>query len=169
MVLRQKGESQNGCYKKNKARQIFKKNEHFLPPDTHMHIRRQEMFVFQKIWHALFSCNIRFESFPFALLATKLSLFFTSLCSTSKNDMTGVYKGNIGVKWVRVFRLKHFVNTPFFISNAFFQLSLSVPYLFNELSLNCCSSFAYYIYTSLYPDTSCFICLCLFLRLSLFM
>ena len=35
-----KGRISNGCYEKNKARQIFKKNEHFLPPDTHMRIRR---------------------------------------------------------------------------------------------------------------------------------
>ena len=28
----------------------------------------QEMFVFQKIWYTLFSCNTRFEIRPFALL-----------------------------------------------------------------------------------------------------
>ena len=29
------------------------------------------MFVFRKIWCALFSCNTHFEIRPFALLATK--------------------------------------------------------------------------------------------------
>ena len=35
-VIKQKGESQNGCYKKIKHTK-FHKNEHFLPPDTHAH------------------------------------------------------------------------------------------------------------------------------------
>ena len=35
-------------------------------------IRGQEMFVFRKIWCALFSGNTRFEIRPFALLLTKL-------------------------------------------------------------------------------------------------
>ena len=39
LIINQKDESQNGCYKKAK-RQIFKqkKNEHFLPPDTHTNV-----------------------------------------------------------------------------------------------------------------------------------
>ena len=32
------------------------------------------MFVFQKIWRALFSCNTQFEIRPFALLPTKINL-----------------------------------------------------------------------------------------------
>ena len=48
----------------------YPKNEHFLPPDT------QELFVFRKIWRALFSWNTRFEIRPFALLlVTTLILF----------------------------------------------------------------------------------------------
>ena len=35
---------------------------------TSVRIREQEMFVFQKIWSALFSCNTHFEIRPFALL-----------------------------------------------------------------------------------------------------
>ena len=31
------------------------------------------MFVFRKIWHALFSCYLRFEINPFALLPTHYS------------------------------------------------------------------------------------------------
>ena len=34
-VIRQKGETQNGCSKKTKDAK-FSENEHFLPPDTHM-------------------------------------------------------------------------------------------------------------------------------------
>ena len=41
----------------------FLKNEHFLPPDTNM-------YVFQKIWRALFSWNTRLEITLFALLPT---------------------------------------------------------------------------------------------------
>ena len=37
-IIRQKGESQNGCFKKNKGREIFRKKKHFLPPDTHTHV-----------------------------------------------------------------------------------------------------------------------------------
>ena len=33
-VIRQKGESQNGCFKRQSTPN-FPKNEHFLPPDTH--------------------------------------------------------------------------------------------------------------------------------------
>ena len=32
------------------------------------------MLVFQKIWHALFSCNTLFEIHPFVLLPTNCSL-----------------------------------------------------------------------------------------------
>ena len=45
----------------------FPKNEHFFPCDTHAYI-----FVFQKTWRALFSCNIRFEIRSFALFPKDL-------------------------------------------------------------------------------------------------
>ena len=52
----------------------------------------------------------------------------------------------------------------FFISNAFFQLSLSVALLFNELSLKCCLSVAYYIEAFTNRDmlylVYLFLCLC---------
>ena len=32
-VIRQKGESQNGCFKKTKHAKFSEKNEHFLPPN----------------------------------------------------------------------------------------------------------------------------------------
>ena len=37
-VLRQMGESQNGCFKKKKNTPNSSKNEHSLPPDTHTHV-----------------------------------------------------------------------------------------------------------------------------------
>ena len=37
LVIRQKGESQNGCFKK-KSVPNFSKNEYFLPPDTHAYV-----------------------------------------------------------------------------------------------------------------------------------
>ena len=55
-VTRQKGESQNGCFKKTKNIN-FPKNEHFLSPDMHMQ-------VFRKIWWAFFSGNTCFEICP---------------------------------------------------------------------------------------------------------
>ena len=36
-TIRQKGESEKGCYKKTKQSK-FPQNEHFLPPDTHTHV-----------------------------------------------------------------------------------------------------------------------------------
>ena len=35
-VIRQKGESQNGCFKKKQSMLNFPKNEHFFSPDTHV-------------------------------------------------------------------------------------------------------------------------------------
>ena len=37
-VIRQKGESQNGCFKKKKSTPNFPKNEHFLVPDPHTYV-----------------------------------------------------------------------------------------------------------------------------------
>ena len=37
-VIRQKGESQNGCFKKKQSTPNFPKNEHFLPSDTHTYV-----------------------------------------------------------------------------------------------------------------------------------
>ena len=51
----------------------FPKNEHFSSPDTQTYVcvsGGKKMFVFRKIWRALFSCNTRFEIRSFALLPT---------------------------------------------------------------------------------------------------
>ena len=61
-------------FQENKARQIFRKTNIFLPPDTHTYVcisEGKKMFFFWKIWRALFSWNTRFEICPFALLLTK--------------------------------------------------------------------------------------------------
>ena len=56
----------------------------------------------------------------------------------------------------------------FFIRNTFF-FSLSVAQLFNELSLNCCLSIAYYTEALSYRDMLYFVYLSLYARLRLFM
>ena len=51
-VIRQKGKSQNGVTRTQNTVN-FPKNKHFLPPDTHMHLRlsrgKNIRFVFRKI------------------------------------------------------------------------------------------------------------------------
>ena len=97
LVLRENGESQNGCFKKtkhakfsekrtfltpwytigsilkrvfreNKARQIFRKTS--ISDPLICVSGGKKMFVFRKIWRALFSWNTRFEIRPFVLLPT---------------------------------------------------------------------------------------------------
>ena len=65
----------------------FPKNEQFLPPDKHTHVRNlSEMFslkIYRKIQRALFSCNTRFKIHLFALSPTNLfgfSLAVVSIC-----------------------------------------------------------------------------------------
>ena len=62
-----------------------------------------------------------------------------------------------------------FEATRFFVSNAFFQLSLSVFQLFIQLSLKCYLSLAFFIYTSCYRDTLYFAYLRLCPRIGLYM
>ena len=78
LVIRQKGKSQNGCFKKTKH-SSFPKKEHFLPLDTHV----RNSFVFQKTWHALFSWNTRFEIHAFALLRAFYSYDFEYMITMS--------------------------------------------------------------------------------------
>ena len=70
-VIRQTGKSQNGCFKKTKPTKFFRKTNISYPLIRTVLIRGQEMFVFRKIWRALFSRNPRFEIRPFVLLPTK--------------------------------------------------------------------------------------------------
>ena len=56
----------------------FTKNEHFLPPDTHTYVcasGSKKCSFFRKIWHAMFSWNIRFEICPFPLLPKITNIF----------------------------------------------------------------------------------------------
>ena len=69
---------------RKQSRPNFPKNEHLLPLDTQhvrVHIREWEMFVFRKIWRALFSWNTGFEIRPFALLPM---ILYNSWFSTLK-------------------------------------------------------------------------------------
>ena len=79
--VRQKGKSQNGCFKKTKHPKFSKKRTFFTPWYAHVsaRIRGKKMFVFWKIWRTLFSWNTHFEIHPFeihpfALLPTTLAL-----------------------------------------------------------------------------------------------
>ena len=59
----------------------FPKNEHFLSPNTQTYVcvPGRNMFVFQKIWRALFSCNTRFEIRSIALLLKVFSIDLSQL------------------------------------------------------------------------------------------
>ena len=68
-----KGRISKRVFQENKARQIFRKNEHFLHPDTRTYVGvsgGKKFSFFRKIWRALFSWNTSSETRPFALLPT---------------------------------------------------------------------------------------------------
>ena len=69
-VIRQKGESQNGSNKKTKHAKFSEKTN---TSSLRTSIRWYEMFTLRKIWRNLFSCYLRFEIRPLALLSTKYS------------------------------------------------------------------------------------------------
>ena len=71
-VIRQKGESQNGGLKKTKYIKYSEKRTYLTTWYAHVRvgIMGYEMFIFRKIWCALFSWNTHFEIRPFALLPT---------------------------------------------------------------------------------------------------
>ena len=63
--------------RQNKTRQIFRQNEHFLPPDTQTHVcvsEGKKCLFFQKIGRALLSWNTHIDIRPFDLLPTKISI-----------------------------------------------------------------------------------------------
>ena len=71
--IRQKGRSQNGCFKKTKhakfsKKQIFLISWFALLP--YLCVSGDKMFVFRKIWRALFSWNTRLEIRLFVSLPT---------------------------------------------------------------------------------------------------
>ena len=65
-VIRQKGEPQNGCYKKTKHAK-FSEKLRFLTPYAYQGVKN---FRFSENLACLFPCNTRFEIFPFILLPT---------------------------------------------------------------------------------------------------
>ena len=70
-VIRQKGESKNGCFKRRKYAKISPKTNISYPPDTHTYVcvsESKKCSFFGQFWHALFSWNTRFETRIFALL-----------------------------------------------------------------------------------------------------
>ena len=69
LVIRRKAESQNGGNKKTKHAKFSEKRT-FLTP--RVRIRGIKMFVFRKIWGALFPCYLRFEIRPFVLSPTDM-------------------------------------------------------------------------------------------------
>ena len=71
-VIREKGESQNGCNKKVKDAKFSEKGTFLTPRYVRVRvcITGLEMFIFWKIWLALLSCYLRFEIQLFALLPT---------------------------------------------------------------------------------------------------
>ena len=75
-VIRQKGESQNGCFKNTKQAKFSEKRTFLTPLIRTLRIRGLEMFVFRKIWLPLCSWNTCFEIRPFALLPTTSGLVF---------------------------------------------------------------------------------------------
>ena len=85
LVIRQKGESQNGCFEKTKQAKFSEKRTSLTPWYAHVRVRIRglEMFVIRKIWLALFSWNTRFEICPFALLLTIFFLAVDKVASAS--------------------------------------------------------------------------------------
>ena len=71
-AIRQKGESQNGCYKKKSTLNTLK-NEHFLPPDTNTHVSNVR-FLENLACFFFFNTRFDFEIHLFALLPTKFNL-----------------------------------------------------------------------------------------------
>ena len=73
-VIRQKGESQNECFKKTNHVKFSEKNPNvsyrLIRTRTRAYQGVKNVRFFRKICLALFSWNIRFEMRPFALLPT---------------------------------------------------------------------------------------------------
>ena len=77
-TIRPKGESQNGCFKKTKQRQIFRQTSISYPliQTCLCACRGVKDVFFRKIWRALFSWHAHFEIHPFVLSPTNLHEIF---------------------------------------------------------------------------------------------
>ena len=74
-TIRQKGEFQNGCYKKTKQAKFSEKRMFLTPWYAHVHvrIRGKEIFVFRKIWPPLFLVTpfLRFTLLSYDVIESK--------------------------------------------------------------------------------------------------
>ena len=91
-VISQKDDSRNGCYKKTKHTKFPEKRTLLTHcyADLLMRVMGWEMFVFQKTWSALFSCNTSFYIHPFALLPTNYWSHNWKEIETLKRDVSNV-------------------------------------------------------------------------------
>ena len=111
-VLRQKGGSENRCFKKTKHG-IFSKKTKISYPLIRTSTQRVKYVCFWKIWRGLFSWNTLFEIRPFALLPTnnkkwflfhlktKSGIFpsFFHHCSHQRQNLMNLHKSRALKKW----------------------------------------------------------------------
>ena len=76
-VIRQKGDYQNGCFKKTKHAKFYEKRTFFTP---------------WYLWRALFSWRTGFEIHPFVLLLTNWAIFSSKRYRLCSIDKTTSYK-----------------------------------------------------------------------------
>ena len=71
-IIREKGESQNGCFKKTKHSKFSAKTNTFTPWYAHVCAYQgvKKCLFLRKIWRVLFSWNTCFEIRPFTSLPT---------------------------------------------------------------------------------------------------
>ena len=92
-VIRQKGESQNGCFKKAKHSKFSEKRT-FLTSGMFTYAcvsGLRNIRFFRKIWRAFFSWNTRFEIRPFSLLPTIFSKKCTPQCLCFQNAFIKIF------------------------------------------------------------------------------
>ena len=78
-----KGRISKRVLQENKARQIVQKTKAFYPLIRASRCAYQgvrDCFFFSEIWRALFSCKIRFDIRPFAVLPTNSPTIFFAKC-----------------------------------------------------------------------------------------
>ena len=92
-VIRQKGESQNGCFKKAKHSKFSEKRT-FLTSGMFTYAcvsGLRNIRFFRKIWRAFFSWKTRFEIRPFSLLPTIFSKKCTPQCLCFQNAFIKIF------------------------------------------------------------------------------
>ena len=109
LVIRQKGESQNGCFKKRKHAQFSEKRIFLTPWYAHVRarIRGKKCSFFRKIWRALFSWNTRFEIRTLALLP--------AICRNILSRWNLVFLSNLCCFWHEMIRLPDLICSIFYL------------------------------------------------------